>query len=233
MGIKMSKMKNLFGYVLACILAGGLLSVPNFAVAAQPGLDLVQDGLGVATRTDNAVNPFTAIQHWVEVVDYDGIAEDGSSHTVTVAYPNSGPTHTLNFYEKRSAHSAIYEFWDDTVPQPVDPGTYSGTYIYRVDDSNGDWSEATDDLQVDTLSPPDERTFLPGFSTPRSMIAHFDNVFKNGELYEFTRMLLEKYYDPLYKHSIDKMKFIAVIDNLDTVKAVKELKKSISELNGA
>ena len=181
----MIKKKNLAIFFLTCLLASGaLVAAPNLALTAQPGLDLVQDGLGVATRTDNAANPFTAIQHWVEVVDYDGIADDGSSHTVTVTYPNSGPTHTLNFYEKRSAHSAIYEFWDDTVPQPVDPGTYSGTYLYRVDDSSGDWSVATDDLLVNTLSPPDERTFLPKFSTPRSMIAHFDNVFKNGLLYD-------------------------------------------------
>ena len=42
----------------------------------------------------------------------------------------------------------------------------------------------TDDLQVNTLAPPDERTFSPGFNAPRSMIAHFDNVFKNGLLYD-------------------------------------------------
>jgi hypothetical protein len=181
----MSKKKNIVNIFHYCILAAAILmSAPSIAFAAQPGLDLVYNGSGVHTRTFDATNPFTALGHWIKVVDYDGIADDGSSHTVTVTYPNGGPTYELWFVEKRDDSSAIYEYWDDTLPQPIDPVTYSGIYTYRVEDPNGDWSEATDDLRVNILSPPDERTFSPGFSTPRSIIAHFDDVYKNGVLYD-------------------------------------------------
>jgi len=116
----MSIKKSLANFFLCCMLAAGILiSAHGIGLSAQPGLDLVYDGIGVATRTHDAANPFTAIQHWVKVVDYGGIADDGSSHTVTVSYPNGGPTYNLWFFEKRNDYSAVYEYWDDTIPQPI------------------------------------------------------------------------------------------------------------------
>jgi len=54
-------------------------------------------------------------------------------------------------------------------------------------------------------------------------------LFQKGELFDFTRMLLEKYYDPLYKYSIGKIKYIDEIENNDNDLASEVVKKVISE----
>jgi hypothetical protein len=181
----MSKKKKRINFFLySMFLAGMIFSAPSIAISAQPGLDLFWDASGAYTWTGNAADPFTALGHDVKVVDYDGIADDGSSHTVTVEYPNGGPTYTLWYNFKIDDYSAMYWYWDDTIAQPINASQYSGPYIYRVEDSTGAWSQAEDDLQVSTINPPDETTFSPGFNTPRSMTAHFDNVYKNGGLYD-------------------------------------------------
>jgi len=153
------------------------------ATSKVPGLDLVYNGSGVQARTYDSVAPSTALSHWVKVVDYDGVADGGSSHTVTVTYPNGMSQH-LWFVEKRDPNSAIYELWDSDIPQPIDTGTYSGDYVYRVMDPNGDWSEATDELFIDLVDVADETTFAPGFGTPHSITALFDDVGVNGSLYD-------------------------------------------------
>ncbi len=48
-------------------------------------------------------------------------------------------------------------------------------------------------------------------------------LFEKGNLFEFTRMILEMYYDPLYRHSIRKMKFVAEIENVNTESACREV----------
>ncbi|MCP4132418.1 MAG: tRNA 2-selenouridine(34) synthase MnmH [bacterium] len=48
-------------------------------------------------------------------------------------------------------------------------------------------------------------------------------LFARGELHEFTKILLEKYYDPLYQHSLKKMKFIAEIENTNTEDTVRQV----------
>jgi hypothetical protein len=106
-----------------------IFSFSNYAISAQPGFDLFYNGSGAVTWTTNSADPFTALDHWVLVIDHDGVADDGSSHTVEVTYPNSGPTKTLGFVYKKNDTSAYYELYDDTIPQPVDSGTYSGAYI--------------------------------------------------------------------------------------------------------
>ncbi len=50
------------------------LSSPLPASAAVPGIKLYDEGLGVTTWTSNASNPFTALEHWVLVVDHDATA---------------------------------------------------------------------------------------------------------------------------------------------------------------
>ena len=125
----MSMEKRFINFILSCVFVSVLVfSTPHLAIPAQPGLHLVYDGIGVYTWTSNAAAPFTGLGHWVKVVDHDGIAGDGSSHAVTVTYPE-GPTKTLRFNHKMDTHSAVYEFWDDSIAQPIDPGTYSGTLL--------------------------------------------------------------------------------------------------------
>ena len=151
---------------------------------AVPGIDLQYNAWGVNTWTSDADDPFTGISHSVKVVDYDGIASDGSSHTVTVTYPNGGPTKTLWFNYKMDNSTASYSMWDGDIDQPINIGQYSGAYVYEVEDPDGNWSEATDNLVVDTLDPPDETTFSPGYDAPQSIIAHFDDVYVNGVIYD-------------------------------------------------
>ncbi len=50
-----------------------------------------------------------------------------------------------------------------------------------------------------------------------------ERLFERGELEEFARLLLEKYYDPLYSYSLDRMTFVAEIENEDTDDAVRQL----------
>jgi tRNA 2-selenouridine synthase len=54
------------------------------------------------------------------------------------------------------------------------------------------------------------------------------NLIEKDNLRDFTQFVLEKYYDPLYHHTINKMKFVAVIDNRTTTQAVKDLEEVIS-----
>ena len=54
-------------------------------------------------------------------------------------------------------------------------------------------------------------------------------MFGKGDLRGFTRLLLLKYYDPLYEHTLDKMSFIAKIDNEDSAKTADEVVRIIEE----
>ncbi|MCU0847599.1 MAG: tRNA 2-selenouridine(34) synthase MnmH [Spirochaetes bacterium] len=47
-------------------------------------------------------------------------------------------------------------------------------------------------------------------------------LIETGKTMDFVIMLLETYYDPLYRYSFKKMKFIAEIENLDSGKAAAE-----------
>jgi hypothetical protein len=64
------------------------LSSPLPASAAVPGIKLYDEGLGVTTWTSNASNPFTALEHWVLVVDHDATSFNGGNYTVTVSGPS-------------------------------------------------------------------------------------------------------------------------------------------------
>ncbi len=54
-----------------------------------------------------------------------------------------------------------------------------------------------------------------------------------GELRLFTRFLLEKYYDPLYSHSLKKMGFLAEVENMDSARAAAEVVEIISGYCGS
>lgn len=57
-------------------------------------------------------------------------------------------------------------------------------------------------------------------------------LFEKGNLFEFTRLILEKYYDPLYRHSIREMRFIAEVENVDTESACREVEGVILKCLG-
>ncbi len=58
-------------------------------------------------------------------------------------------------------------------------------------------------------------------------VAALIELFEKGDMYEFTELLLEKYYDPLYRHSLEKMEFIARIENVDSEEAAAEVERII------
>jgi hypothetical protein len=74
--------------------------------------------------------------------------------------------------------------YDGSVPQPIDPEVYNGAYTIRVEDLDGNWSEVTDELDVNPIIPPVETTFQPSFSTQETLVAYFDDVYVNGALWD-------------------------------------------------
>ncbi|TAL37905.1 MAG: tRNA 2-selenouridine(34) synthase MnmH [Spirochaetes bacterium] len=59
--------------------------------------------------------------------------------------------------------------------------------------------------------------------------AQLRSFFEAGRLAEFTAMVLEKYYDPLYKYSLDRKSFIARVENRVPEDAVRETDAAIRE----
>ncbi|MFC1669268.1 tRNA 2-selenouridine(34) synthase MnmH [Spirochaetota bacterium] len=57
---------------------------------------------------------------------------------------------------------------------------------------------------------------------------HLLNLFDKESYREFTEILLVKYYDPLYKHTLSKMDHISTVKHDNTDKAVREIKDSIN-----
>jgi tRNA 2-selenouridine synthase len=54
-------------------------------------------------------------------------------------------------------------------------------------------------------------------------------LYRAGDIREFIRVMLLTYYDPLYRHTLEHRDYIATIQNLDTSRAVKEVRGSIEE----
>ncbi len=52
-------------------------------------------------------------------------------------------------------------------------------------------------------------------------------LYRAGDIRGFIRIMLEKYYDPLYRHSLEKRNYIAVVQNQDTEEAVVRVRESI------
>ena len=77
--------------------------MPLLSFAAQPGINI--DSYGASTWTGDSSSPFTSLDFWIKIVDYDGIANDGSSHTVT--YPDGTTVKTLNFEYKETDYIGI------------------------------------------------------------------------------------------------------------------------------
>lgn len=54
-------------------------------------------------------------------------------------------------------------------------------------------------------------------------------LYREGNIREFIRIMLETYYDPLYRHTINRKEHVAIITNLDTDESVK-LVRDLCEL---
>lgn len=55
------------------------------------------------------------------------------------------------------------------------------------------------------------------------------DLFRGDKLEEFAQFLLEKYYDPLYLHTLKKIDYIAVIENTDSAVAAKEVENTVRQ----
>jgi hypothetical protein len=170
--------------VFSAVLCGSMLQPAH---AAVPGIDIHSSGFGVCTwTTNNNGQPFTAILHGVWVVDNDNsISSDGTSHIVTVAYPDGSTTRTLTPLSLCSSGGCYYEYYDGA----IDQGTltpYNGTYTYRVEEAGNpsSFSEATDELTVAPVGMLDESTFSPKHTSSQAITAYFDDVFINGSPYD-------------------------------------------------
>jgi tRNA 2-selenouridine synthase len=53
------------------------------------------------------------------------------------------------------------------------------------------------------------------------------SLYAEGSIREFIRIMLEKYYDPLYRYSIERKDYIAIIQNFNTDQAIKEIQETI------
>ncbi len=50
-------------------------------------------------------------------------------------------------------------------------------------------------------------------------------LYRGGHIREFIRIMLETYYDPLYRHTLDRKEHLAIIPNLDTDETVKQVRE--------
>ena len=112
---------------------------------ATPALDLDGWGVVVYSGGDDIVE-WTNLDTYVKVIDHDGIAPDGSSHTVTLEFPD-GIKENL-FYDYSASPTVAY-YYRSFGGTPDD-----GEYIFRVVDPSDNSGQITDDLTVNLLAPP-------------------------------------------------------------------------------
>ncbi|MBP7739052.1 MAG: tRNA 2-selenouridine(34) synthase MnmH [Spirochaetes bacterium] len=62
----------------------------------------------------------------------------------------------------------------------------------------------------------------------RGTVDHLLELYRAGHIREFIRIMLEKYYDPLYRHSLQRKEFIATVHNTSTAGAIDELKERMA-----
>ncbi len=148
---------SVFSTIFACFLFvvfNGFLKVH----AATPAIDL--DGMGILTHTrvsDQDPNKWDSrIDAWIIVYDHDGISSDGSSHNVTVTFPD-GTSVPLNFSSSYGDTSAGFEYWSYLKGEPFQ----AGDYTFTVTDAEGNVATAVDTLVVSPLPPPDANSFIP------------------------------------------------------------------------
>lgn len=62
----------------------------------------------------------------------------------------------------------------------------------------------------------------------KETISTLENLYCAGDLHGFTEILLEKYYDPLYRHSLKHFEYIGEVENLNSEDAAQEVKDIIT-----
>ncbi len=112
----------------------------------------------------------------VRVIDLDGIAFDGSSHTVKVQVPGNPSPITMPLDVVESPTQAI--FWASTPGVPP-----AGVYTFTVTDPELNTATIADTLNVDVLAPPDRYSITPTLKN-EYITAVFDNISVNGSFYE-------------------------------------------------
>ena len=119
---------------------------------------------------------------WVKVIDHDGVAYDGSSHTVNVTLPDA-TTYQMDFDSSESATAGYYSYWFglDEAPSPGEEDI-----TFTVTDPDGNSSIVVDTVNILPLDPPDVNSFTPSnyYPVAEHITAFFDNVYVNGVLYE-------------------------------------------------
>jgi len=145
---------------------------PLAAHASKPVLD-PKDWQAASWTTDNG----TGFLGEVTVVDLDGIAGEGTSHTVTVTFPGDPTPRPMTFDGSNSPTSAVYSYYTGGTLVP-------GTYTFTVTDPEpGNTSTIADTPNLDPLAAPDRSAFTPSLSG-ESITAVFDNVYVDGSLYD-------------------------------------------------
>ncbi len=113
------------------------------------------------------------------VTDADGVAADGSSHSVTVKLPDNPTPQQLMFDGAVNGTTAQYYLYI--------PGTATqDSYLFTVTDPQGGVGNHTDSLIVNELVPATESALRPSLINPKveSITATFDNVVVDGSLYD-------------------------------------------------
>jgi hypothetical protein len=136
---------------------------------APPALDI--DSWGVSTWSGYWG---TGLDLEIKVIDQDGVAYDGSSHTVSVETP-TGDGGELSFYWAQGARGS-YGYWADGYLEP-------GTYTFTVTDPDGNTATVQDVVEIDPIDPPIENAIFPS-NMDKTITTQFDNVYVNGDLYE-------------------------------------------------
>ena len=157
-----------FFLILLCII----VITPTLSHSAYPpAIDL--DGWGVLSWTWDVDQTGTEV--WVRVYDYDGIASDGASHTVTIERPDISGPNVMYFVRSEGPDSAGYEYWFDIPP-------VSGVYTFTVTDPDGLTATITETLtaqDIAPLDPPNANSITPNVRS-ESITAKFDNIYVNG-----------------------------------------------------
>jgi hypothetical protein len=138
---------NRYKLFILCLGAFLAIALPMVRVAHAeyvPAIDF--DGWGAMSyNTGDGIH----LEIWLNVIDHDGVAPDGSSHRVTVTFPD-GHEADIPFYSQIDDVSGSYELW-----RSMDEAPPSGDYVIRVTDPEGNVATAVDTVSVAPLSPPD------------------------------------------------------------------------------
>jgi hypothetical protein len=149
----------------------------NLTHAAVPAID--GDGWGVLSY--NRPSPAgIATEIWVKIYDHDGVASDGSSHTVTVKRAGDPTEYQMYFNRSDGNYSAGYELFDSGTVPPA------GEYAFKVVDPDGrvgTFTETVTAQDLATLPLPDENSVAPSVIN-ESIQVRYDNILVNNLPYD-------------------------------------------------